>query len=404
MSSSTKSRYTYLSLFSGCGGFDEGFRKAGFNCLGAYDIDPVVINVHKKNIGGPAFVYDLLQSSIPNEDKFLNVDVVISGSPCQGFSTIGKRKLNDPRNKLLVIGGEIAVRLRAKVFIAENVMGSNAGKHKIYWKKLEQLLLKNKYNVRMIKCEAIKVGLPQLRKRVILIAWKGKGVNDFIIPSVPMKSLKELLLCDKLSKLANNEVYKVDEITSKIAKHILPGQKLSNVRGGSRSVHTWDIPDVFGKISKKEKEILLKVMSLRRTMRIRKFGDADPVDISLLKKEFQFDITKSIKVLIEKKYLRRIGMDKIDLANTFNGKYKRLDLEKPSPTVDTRFGDPKCFLHPTENRGLTPREAARIQGFSDEFIFFGSKEQQFRMIGNAVPPPMSFEIAKLIKSHILVDG
>ncbi|HMG66240.1 MAG TPA: DNA cytosine methyltransferase, partial [Chitinophagaceae bacterium] len=81
------------------------------------------------------------------------------------------------------------------------------------------------------------------------------------------------------------------------------------------------------------------------------------------------------------------------LAHTFNGKYRRLCYTKVSPTVDTRFGNPKYFLHPEEHRAITVREAARIQGFPDNFIFKGNKAEQYRMIGNAVPPKMSHWLA-----------
>ena len=129
----------FISLFSGCGGFDLGFLKAGFKCAGAFDIDQVALDVLHRNTGSPVYNCDLSSEIIP-KSLMDNVDVVLAGSPCQGFSTIGKRKLDDPRNHLLLVGGYIAVKAKPKVFIAENVPGVLSGKHRKYWEELHHIL------------------------------------------------------------------------------------------------------------------------------------------------------------------------------------------------------------------------------------------------------------------------
>jgi DNA (cytosine-5)-methyltransferase 1 len=196
--------------------------------------------------------------------------------------------------------------------------------------------------------------------------------------------------------VANHDMVYLDRssVGYKIAEKLKAGQKLSNVRSGPRAVHTWEIPEVFGSTTRKEREVLEEVLRLRRRNRIRDFGDADPVETKLLKKLFGSSLIASLEA---KSYLKRVG-DSHDLVGTFNGKYRRLHLDEPSYTVDTRFGDPRYFLHPTENRGFTVREAARIQGFPDGFVFNGSKSEQFRMIGNAVPPPMATNFAQFLRS------
>jgi DNA (cytosine-5)-methyltransferase 1 len=93
-----KRKPTFISLFSGCGGFDLGFIEKGFECLGAYDNDKGVIDVYKKNIGDHVYCHDLSSEDLPN--RIGTVDVVVSGSPCQGFSTVGLRDYKDPRNSL----------------------------------------------------------------------------------------------------------------------------------------------------------------------------------------------------------------------------------------------------------------------------------------------------------------
>jgi DNA (cytosine-5)-methyltransferase 1 len=185
-----------------------------------------------------------------------------------------------------------------------------------------------------------------------------------------------------------------------IATKIKTGQKLCDVRGGPNAIHTWDIPEVFGDITNDEKIILEVVRSLRRKERRRIVGDSDPVSLCSLKKDIATIKESQIDSLVEKGYLRKIG-EYYDLAYAFNGWYRRLDPLKYSPTVDTRFGRPKYFLHPTENRGLTIREAARLQTFPDDFIFEGSEEKQYKMIGNAVPPRMSQAIATYVRHNII---
>jgi DNA (cytosine-5)-methyltransferase 1 len=111
-------------------------------------------------------------------------------------------------------------------------------------------------------------------------------------------------------------------------------------------------------------------------------------------------VTAALKGLIRKGYVRKKGA-LWDLANTFNGTFRRLEWNKPSHTVDTYFGNPRYFLHPSENRGFTVREAARIQGFPDSFIFFGCEASQYRQVGNAVPPPIARALAATVRRAIL---
>lgn len=392
---------TYISLFSGCGGFDVGFKENNFKCLGAYDIDPYATDVHSKNLQGPVYVHDLNDLNLPG-DLPKKIDVVIAGSPCQGFSTIGKRKVNDPRNHLLLTGGHIAVKYDAKVFVCENVLGSNSGEHKKYWVKLQTYLSQNKYQTKLVNYNASDFGVPQLRKRLILYAWKSDRIQDldFLIPKKHKVLLKDIL--KGISDVKNHNLNFIENSSDlTIAKRIKPGQKLCNVRGGERSVHTWMIPEVFGKITKREEEFLLLVMKLRRKLRRRENGDADPVEKKILKTYFNGETEILLQNLINKEYIKEVDKKHIDLKNTFNGKYKRLDMSSLSPTVDTRFGSYKNFIHPTEHRSLSVREAARIQGFKDNFIFYGPIHKQYEMVGNAVPPPLSNFIAKNIKEKLI---
>ena len=396
-----ENEYSFVGLFSGCGGADYGFHKNGFKCLGSIDHNSIALKVLEENLEVPTYMADLTNSNVPDIIGKKYVDVVFSGAPCQGFSTAGNRIYDDPRNSLLVKGGEIALELNAKVFISENVMGSLSGPFKDYWDTLEEQFLDKGYKTQFIKINCLDIGMAQMRKRVLFFAWKTKGTSSINWPeSIKPKNLGQSL--EGLNSKPKEEGFiELSQENAKIAVKIGQDQKLCNVRGGNRAVPTWEIPEVFGQVDNNEKDVLVSLRSLRRKNRKRSFGDADPVDLDILVNEHGLGVIDRLINLEKKGYVIRKGENSFDLTRTFNGKYKRLSMNEPCTTVDTRFGNPIYFLHPTENRGFTVREAARIQGFPDDFKFDGSIREKYRMIGNAVPPPLSVIIAKVVREQLL---
>jgi DNA (cytosine-5)-methyltransferase 1 len=297
----------------------------------------------------------------------------------------------------LTLTGELAVNINPKVLIVENVPGVLAGEHAKYWEKLNKIMRDAGYQTHTLRCQSSDLGIPQMRKRVLFFAWRTAHTNPvFDIPQNTHLSLKEVL--HSLKGVPNHKPKRLIPNTKDwlIAKRIKPGQKLSNVRGGENSVPTWDIPEVFGNITQDERTILELVRKMRRQDRKRTNGDADPVSFQRLTSALGVPFINHVGQLLEKGYLRRIGED-VDLVGTFNGKYRRLNEHSPSCTVDTRFGSPRYFLHPTYDRGFTVREAARIQGFGDNYIFQGSEQTQYRVIGNAVPPVIGRFAAQVAK-------
>lgn len=392
--SKTNPELSFVSLFSGCGGLDLGFQQAGFRCLGAYDADPNCLEIHSRNLKTPTFQCDLSSARLPQEVNF-SPRVVVAGSPCQGFSTIGKRAINDKRNDLLVAGGKIAVTLKPDFFVAENVPAVVYGSHAQYWDELIQTLAAAGYSCSTLFLRASDFGVAQMRRRLFLIASKRSLASLLDISGRTALTVGDALRGLQRS-VPNHEPMPLDANCSDylIAKCIKAGQKLCNVRISPRAVHTWHIPEVFGETSKLERAILVLVTRLRRRERRRTFGDADPVSFSVLKRELGFDPSPQLSALKNKGYIRFLENRHLDLTHTFNGKFRRLDPEGVSPTVDTRFGVARNFLHPFEHRALTVREAARLQGFPDTFIFQGSRAQQYKFVGNAVPPPLAKAIAE----------
>lgn len=388
----------FASLFSGCGGFDLGFINKGFVPQGAYDCDPEAVANFSKNVHSDIVCHDLTKG-LSDINHLRNLDVLIAGPPCQGFSTAGKRLVNDPRNHLLTLTGEIALQLMPKVLVVENVFGALAGEHARYFDDLGTMMKEKGYKTATMRCQTANLGMSQLRRRVLMFAWKTKSDAVIEMPQLCPGILRSAL--KGVSKCKNHKPVNISQNSKewKIANSIAQGQKLSNVRGGDHSVATWQIPEVFGEVTDAEITVLEMLRRLRRQRRQRDFGDADPVSTERLKSALGKPFKRHLNSLIRKGYIREVN-DSYDLTGTFNGKFRRLSFDKPSCTVDTRFGCPRYFLHPTKNRGFTVREAARIQGFSDSYVFVGTEKSQFRVIGNSVPPPLAEFAADAVLSFL----
>lgn len=392
---------TLASLFSGCGGGDIGFLQAGFNVIAAYDIDPTAVSLYRNNIGSHIHQQDL---SKPNALGHLEgVDVLLASPPCQGFSTIGKRQFDDIRNKLLLSAVEIIAQLKPKLALVENVKGAISGKHLELWEAAEEYLRIHGFDVETDRIDTSSYGIAQTRYRVIMkVVPKGGKIPTLLREdNQSTTTLRDILPSSRETNLSNHCINHLPSGSKDglIARAISQGQKLCDVRCGERSVHSWNIPSVFGKISNRERTVLEILSRLRRRERKRNYGDADPVDEQILANACEGLWTAAIKEhLLVAQYIRLID-GCIDLKRTFNGKYRRPRYDGPSPTVDTRFGDPKCVLHPIEHRGFTVREAARIQTFPDTYNFSGRAVDMFRVIGNAIPPRLSH----LIGQNILLN-
>ena len=122
----------FASFFSGCGGFDIGFVHRGFDPRGAYDCDPEAVQNFHSNIDSPIYHTDLT-NGVPGEQRIRGIDALIAGPPCQGFSTAGKRMIDDKRNQLLTLTGHLARRIQPKVLVVENVAGALSGAHVRYF-------------------------------------------------------------------------------------------------------------------------------------------------------------------------------------------------------------------------------------------------------------------------------
>jgi len=394
----TSTSPTFVSLFSGCGGLDLGFLGAGYRCLLAIDNDAEALAVHSGNLASPVAQLDLVTQRPPDE-VLRGVDAFVCGPPCQGFSTIGGRRPDDPRNSLLVDVAKLASIYMPKLVVIENVPGARSRLHDRYWLEAESLLRSAGFSTTTIALDVERLGLAQTRRRLVMLAWRTGFSGELALPSSAPKSIADVLTGVEQLDDHNPQYLAAGTRHHQISLAIGQGQKLCNVRSSNRCVRTWAIPEVFGSTSSEEREVLEAIVTLRRRNRARAWGDADPVSVRDVSRFRGRPEGRTIDRLVRRGFLRRIDK-KIDIVHTFNGKYRRPHAGGPAPTVDSRFGDYHYVLHPTEHRGFTIREAARIQSFPDDYRFSGSLKSQLRMIGNAVPPAAALAVARLTRELI----
>lgn len=384
-----------VSLFSGGGGLDLGFLGQGMRTTAAYDNSRNALETHARNLPSEAWLADL-NSYTPND----RCDIMLAGAPCQGFSTAGRRALSDPRNALLRRVADIFVEARPKVLVVENVPAALSGAHGELWRALEDRVRLTGYQVARLKLQGEDSGIAQRRRRLFLLAWRGNECVRVAPDKLDAPSLRSTFAGLDGTQGHFPVMLDDDDPRSIVADAIPPGGKLSNVRQGPNAVPTWAIARVFGETTSAQRDLLVAVSRLRRRARRRTFGDGDPVAIALLMSELERDVAEDVEALIDAGFLKRTD-GHIDLKSTYNGRFRRLRWDQPSPTVDTRFGRPDLFLHPDRNRGMTLREAARIQGFPDSYVLPSKASVGFEIVGNAVPPPMAARLGVFVREALL---
>ena len=436
-----------VSLFCGCGGMDLGFAGAGFAVVRAIDLDPAAAAVHAANFGAPAVLGDVTGTDFAAWRRELGpVDVVLGGFPCQGFSKAGPKRADDPRNGLYraMLG---AVReLRPACFVAENVEGLAQNFGGRYLEQISGDFGRLGYQVAVALIDAIGYGVPQHRRRIFFVGTAaGMAPAGWPQPSCAVRvrngetgrprsmpsALHGLLGPDGGAGLdggtgpdggtgltepvpvsaAIGDLRSLDapvpghEVLTgwparyeAIIKAIGPGQKLCNVRHGPESVRTWDIPQAFGPVTAAERDIL---EAIARNRRHRKYGtipNGNPLPVPVIEElTGQRDLAPVLDGLCQRGFAKALTGGYDLRGGLFcSGQFRRPAWDAPAPTVLTGFGNPRYFLHPLEDRPFSLREAARLQGFPDQFVLRPPGvplPDAFRLVGNAVPPPLARALA-----------
>lgn len=421
-----------VSLFSGCGGLDWGFRALNFKFIYACDSDRAAVNCYARNLEGAIGLRDVTTDEFKADLGALDrssdpIDVVLGGFPCQGFSKAGPKQPDDDRNQLYREMLAAIARLRPRIFLAENVDGLSQNFAGLYLQKIIQDCDKIGYQIQYRILDAAAYGVPQHRRRIFFIGIRQPCEIAFQWPSpthsficrngevklpdasdsrLPPVTLKDAI-ADLISLNSNIPDHRVTQTWpskyQKIFQAIKPGQKLCNVRRGSTSVHTWEIPEVFGQVTPVEQHILETISQYRRHKKYGNLPNGSPLPLDEIEKLSGFSpIQPHIASLLAKRYLKqKSGNYDLKGAMFCSGSFKRPDWHEPAPTVLTNFYNPRYFLHPSEPRPFSLRECARIQGFPDNFTIVDSPSVEdliigYRLIGNAVPPPLSQVFAAAI--------
>lgn len=343
--------YNVIDLFCGAGGLSYGFELAGFNVLLGIDNDNKALEVFEKNHKGARSIcgditeitYDDIKQVIGNK----KIDVIIGGPPCQGMSLSGPRQFDDPRNKLYLSYIRLVEEIKPRAFVIENVPGLVSLFKGQIKENIIQKFTDMGYKVKFQILCAADYGVPQNRKRVIFV-----GTKDNVEFEYPQK-IKEKITCEMaLSDLPPLE----DELGEEVAEYSSVPQNAYQelMRSNSSKVYN----HIAAAHSDKVKKIIGMV--------------PDGCNYKSLPEEYR------------------------DSRN-FHVAWTRFASDKPAPTIDTGH---RHHFHYKYNRVPTVRECARLQSFPDDFIFLGNKTQQFRQVGNAVPPLMARAIAERIQNML----
>ena len=394
----------FIDLFAGCGGLSEGFYKQGFKALTHIEIDSFSCESLKRRMlyyGYDKKTAEVLNKNITDGDiieclkKKTNeeiTDILLGGPPCQSFSSLGRAKdpngmKSDPRNYLFESYEKILDYLKPKIFIFENVMGlltAKLGSLKtidVIIKKLSKNYNLSKDINKMIlnSCE---FGVPQIRKRVFLIGIR-KDVNldieDFF------KLLKKTHYCPDSQ----------DKEKKKKKKFISVREAIS------------DLPNLLP--GEGEVKIKFNVKKWNPFLEKMRFKSDSFLYDHVVRNHNKLDRLRFKEMSKNKWSFKELLKNKPNLAHpkkrVFDNSYVVQFWNRPSRTIIAHlYKDGNQFIHPDfkQERTLTVREAARLQSFPDDFYFAGSRTQQYKQIGNAVPPLLSLAIAKSIKNFLKI--
>jgi DNA (cytosine-5)-methyltransferase 1 len=343
--------YKLIDLFSGAGGMTLGFVDkrfcGGFECVLAIDNDDDAIATHHENFAGD-FVSGNIETWLEMHPNVPNADVVIGGPPCQGFSLLNKNRDGDERRALWEPYLDIVQCSGARMFVMENVS-------ELYRSAELQQIKRRAKGMGFKTLEAIlnaaDYGTPQTRKRTFVVGWLEGKVALPIFPPAPT--------------------------------HAAPGTHLS--------LPPWrTVREAIGDLGRPEGT------EIGTTSPLNLHFGRNPTKTSLKRYKSvppggnRFDLLKNARHITPPCWVRKTSGG-TDL-------FGRLWWDRPSVTIRTEFFKPEKgrYLHPVEHRPITHREAARLMGFPDEFVFKGTKTGIARQIGNAVPPPLAGAIAKTV--------
>ncbi|MGB5596293.1 MAG: DNA cytosine methyltransferase [Crocosphaera sp.] len=372
-----KKRPIAVDLFAGVGGMTLGFEQAGFDVLASVEVDPIHCAIHRYNFPFWTTICDSVTNITADDIRRLSyiknkpIDVVFGGPPCQGFSLMGKRSLEDDRNSLVKHFIRLVLELQPKYFVMENVPGMAIGKHQLLLQEIFDEFAQNNYQVKTDYqiLNAANYGVPQLRERLFLFGAK-KGLilpnypdpitqynpkDNLSLPPTPTvkEAIQDLPEVNKYPKLNHKDWI--------IAEYGKPSYYVEILRNLSNLVDDYSCPRDYNK------QLLTASLRTKHTQK----------SIERFKKTPQGKIEPISRFL-------KLHPD--GLCNT---------LRAGTPSNRGAHTSPRP-IHPFTPRCITVREAARLHSYPDWFRFHVTKWHGFRQIGNSVPPLLSKAVAQEI--------
>ncbi len=368
---------TVVDLFCGAGGLSHGFELAGFTVGAAVDADPIATATYRlQNPDVPLFTNDVREITGKQLRRAAggHVDLVIGGPSCQGFSTHGKRDANDPRNYLFKEFVRLVKELAPSWVVMENVKGLLTYDKGRYRDEIHASFKRIGYRIESRVLKAVDFGVPQFRERLFFIATKTDHPIRFPTPTHCSPELAPIL-----------GLLPYVTVQDAIGDLPLIGEE------GESTDYAADPANRFQRYARRNAP---RSLALHRARRVSKLA------MSIIRHVPQGSGIRAIPPhRLPERFQRMRTISTGALRKDCTTLYHRLTWERPSYTITCYFTNVSSgpFVHPTENRALTPREAARLQSFPDRYRFFDKNVQ--RQIGNAVPPLLAKAVAAEISAR-----
>ena len=383
-----KFEYDFIDLFCGAGGLSVGLEQAGFRPRVAVDKDEAALSTYRFNRPW------MKSENIINEDirklvnsyTFPHVPLVVGGPPCQGFSVVNKQKKeHDERNELYKFYVHAVEQAKPEIFLMENVEGIL---------KVYDAIKSDFANIGYLACEPLLLspkdfGFPQSRKRAFILGIKDEYASKASEYYELFKSTIESQKGDKKYTLWDA----IGDLPVLEAKTQKNSTWLENAKWGYTISKTPIASSEYSKKINYDIEIDVPVLNHKS-----KYNNARDIEIYGLLQQGEKSDAESIQEI--NPYKNR--------ADIFRDKFDKLVADEPCKAITAHmYYDCNMYIHPNQARGLTPREAARVQGFPDDYFFLGSPNEWYRQIGNAVSPLMAKVLAKSLNKvlkRIYADG
>ena len=363
-------RPTVVDIFAGVGGLGLGFEQAGFDIVAALEIDPVHAAAHAFNFPRCETVCAdarRIRGADIRRKLSAPIDVVVGGPPCQGFSMMGKRALDDPRNELVRHFLRLVIELQPSVFVLENVRGLTMGKHRQLLDEATDEFRRAGYAVTLPwqVLNARDFGVPQDRQRLFLLGAKGAPIPRYPVPDIPTPgptcrdALEDLPNAEDFEELTSSDTIRIESRPVGLGAYARAMRCLSNDAWQYGYVRDWD-----------PQRLTASLRTAHTDISRRRFRDTPPATFEPISR------------------LYKLAADGV--SNT---------LRAGTDSARGAFTSPRP-IHYRYDRCVTVREMARLHGFPDWFRFHVTKWHGARQIGNSVPPPLARAVAASVRDSL----